>query len=360
MDSKEKLVNPLGWFVTTEKLWLRKWDLVQKSHHQGMFTQTSSWLSSYRAYGFSYELLIKTDSLQNIVAGFGCLLIKAGPFKVYFCPWGPFLSDSVKPKEALDQFVQRAIQVKASVAQFNPPVFTHTDNWTFLLKDKKLKRGNFLKKIYVPLEFNLISLPDPDDLSWENNLLKSFSENAKRNIKASKKFPIEIKPAKTPSEIAQAYACFQNNADREGYSIRTWEDVKESLTDAVIQENSIILLAVYEEKVVGAIWCAYGGNMLSYIMGGVDRSEKDLKLGHLLQWTCMQLAVQHNFPNYNISVGGSEGVVRFKSSFYPKQVSSVGPYHLVLQKLPYVLFKFLFPYLEKNKTQISRILKYLN
>lgn len=358
-ESREQLTNNATWIFTKENKWFQKWDEIQKSSDEGMFTQTSSWLMSYEAYGFDYELLIQINSSEEIECGFGCLIVKAGPLKAYVCPWGPFLKCTQHAKKAVDQFIKRAKELNCFLAQLNPASFNITPEWSTVLLENRFTQGNFFKKIYTPVHFNIISLPTTNEENWEGGILKTFSENARRNIKTALKHPVELKKVSSISDLELAYRCFQSNALREGYSIRNWEDIKPSLWDGVQKENSLLYLVEYDKKVAGAIWCAFGGNMVSYVMGGVDKTEKDLKLGHLLQWTCIKEAVNRNFQNYNISVGGSQGVVRFKNSFYPVSIDFNGPYYIVLKPVPYFMVKALYPLLEKNKSLASQILKFL-
>ena len=356
MDFREKL-NKTSWIVTAESPWCEKWDDLQRSSSSGMFTQTTSWLSSYKAYGFGFELLLKVDQRGDILAGFGNLIVKAGPFTSYVCSWGPFLEDPRELDEALTKFVERAKQLKSFVAQINPGAFDYDAEWSRLLADRRFQEGSVLKKIYAPVDFNLIQLPSIAEEEYEKVLLKRFSENAKRNVKAGLKNQLAIQKVKTKEDTEKAYKCFESNAAREGYTVRAWEDIKESLWNAVETGNSILFFAENEGVVIGAIWAAKGGQMLSYIMGGVDRMEKDLKLGHLLQWHCMLEAVALGYGQYNISVGGSEGVVRFKNSFYPLTVKTTGPKFLVLDNVCYSIFKRLFPFFERNKLLAAKILK---
>lgn len=357
MASPEPLIDSHGWITTKDEAWFAKWDQLQRENPAGMFTQTSSWLSSYQAYGFQFELLLKLDKNQEILAGLACLIIQAGPFRAYNCPWGPFLQDQSLLHESIERMIVRAKELKSFAVQLNPGTFSLNDSWQQSLTSLGFQKGNFLKKIFQPIDFNLIRLPSGNGEEQEKALLKSFSENARRNVKTGLKNQLKIQKAQTLDQTEAAYRCFEANADREGYVVRAWMDVKDSLWDAVQKGNSVIFYVEQEGKVIGSIWAAKGGRMLSYIMGGVDRTEKDLKLGHVLQWQCMLEAMSEGFTTYNISVGGSEGVVRFKSSFYPQETRTSGSYMLPLDSVKFGIFRAIFPYFERNKKLASKILK---
>lgn len=350
-------MSEIQWLVTKDPAWLAKWDELQINQESGMFTQTSTWLNSYEAYGFDFELLLGLDEKDEILTGFGSLIVKAGPFKIYNCPWGPWSKTNDLFDLATDAFLRRAKEIGAFACQLNPSIYDDSGSTLHSLQSKGFKKGNLLNKIYSPIHFNLIHLPQGSSVELEPQLLKGFSENARRNIKSGLKNEVEMKPAQTPEEVRLAYSCFEQNAAREGYKIRDWNDLGPSLTASVLNGNALVFLARHEAKTVGAIWVAKGGRMLSYIMGGVERTEKDLKVGHLLQWRCIQKAAELGYSRYNISVGGSDGVVRFKSSFYPQEVSGVGPSYLVLSPVKYQLFKSGYSFLEKNKKLAVKILK---
>lgn len=352
-------MSKISWIITKDPIWLAKWDELQINHESGMFTQTSTWLSSYQAYGFDFELLLGLDEFDQIMIGFGNLIVKAGPFKIYNCPWGPWMNNPDLNELACEAFLNRSKEVGAFACQINPPFFDTSVSFLNVLASKGFQNGNLLNKIYSPEHFNIITLPEANGAELESQLLKSFSENAKRNIKSGLKNALEMKPAETAAEVRLAYSCFEQNAEREGYKIRAWEDLEYSLNTSVLNGNALIFLAKNEESIVGAIWVAKGGRMLSYIMGGVERTQKDLKVGHLLQWICILKAAELGYKSYNISVGGSEGVVRFKSSFYPQEMNSVGPKYFIISHLKHSLFKTGYSFLEKNKKLAVKILKFI-
>ena len=350
-------MSEINWIVTKDSAWISKWDELQINREEGMFTQTSTWLSSYQAYGFDFDLLLGLGDSGEILAGFGCLIVKAGPFRIYNCPWGPWLKSADLFDTAIDAFIDRAKKIGALACQVNPALLKAEESPVSTLEGRGFESGNLLSKIYSPMHFNIIQLADSESPELESRLLKSFSENAKRNIKSGLKNELEMKPAETPEEVRQAYTCFEQNAAREGYKIRDWADLGPSLTDSVLKGNALIFLAKHLGETVGAIWVAKGGRMLSYIMGGVERSQKDLKVGHIMQWTCILKAAQLGYSRYNISVGGSEGVERFKGSFYPERVDSIGPSYYILSPLRYSVFKTAYSFLEKNKKLAVKILK---
>lgn len=355
--SSEKLTEDTRWIITQTPNWLEKWDIIQKSHPLGMFTQTSSWLSSYRAYGFDFELLLQVNEKGEILSGFGNLVVKIGPLKAYVCPWGPFVSKPEDLLKAIDQFLKRAKELNCFAAQFNLGWYETPSEIPENFDRIGLKKGNILGKIYSPKSFNIINLPSFEE-DYKSILFAHFEGKAKRNIKGGLKFPVEIFQAQNEIEIRQAYQKFEESAIREGYSIRSWEDIGPSMCDSIRKGNSVIFLAKFESEIVAAIWLAIGGNMFTYIMGGQDKSKKNLNLGFLLQWAAICKSVEWGFDRYNISTGGSLGVVSFKRSFNPKEIYSSGSYIKIIHPTTYWMFEKGYRIAERNKSLAARILKF--
>jgi len=349
---------PLTWIATKEAKWLSQWDAIQLESPKGMFTQCSSWLMSYQAYGFDYVLFLGVNG-EQIHAGFGCLVVKVGPFRLINCNWGPYTDGVVNPIECIRQLQlwskkQGAIAIQLNVSSEEPEV-----RFAFEKGGFSFIPGNLMKKVFSPIYFNWISLPNSADPEAERILLKSFSENARRNVKAAVKNDLVLERVNSPEVLRDLYACFENNAAREGYLIRDWKDIQGSLVEAMHLKQSLFFVVRLGNKIIGAIWAAKGGRSYHYIMGGVERTVKDLKVGHLLQWSVILESMKEGMDKYNISVGGSEGVVRFKSSFNPVEAQSGGVFHLVLIPWKYKLFKFGFSIAQRNKKLASKILKLL-
>lgn len=348
-------MSHLSWIATKDDHWISKWDSLQMESPKGMFTQASSWLMSYAAYGFDYVLFLGVNGDQ-ILAGFGCLIVKIGPFRLINCNWGPYYEEGIDPKTCLTQLKFWAKNQGAIALQINVP--TEEINLADGIdKEGVFSKGNLMKKVFSPLYFNWITLPTVNGPDAEKELLKSFSENARRNIKTGLKNDLMIERVTSSDQLREVYSCFENNAAREGYLIREWNDVKDSLSESLRLGQAIFFQIRQEDNLIGAIWAAKGGRSYHYIMGGVERTTKDLKVGHLLQWSVMKASMEEGFSKYNISVGGSDGVVRFKSSFNPTEIASAGVFHLILNPLNYRIFQYGFKFAERNKKLASRLLK---
>jgi hypothetical protein len=72
------------------------------------------------------------------------------------------------------------------------------------------------------------------------------------------------------------------------------------------------------------------------------------------------VAIQEGLDGYNISLGGSKGVVEFKNSFNTEQLYyDNGQYHWVLKPLYFKLYLFFEKKLKPHKKTISKVLSKL-
>ena len=83
------------------------------------------------------------------------------------------------------------------------------------------------------------------------------------------------------------------------------------------------------------------GNHYTYVLGGTKKEKPDVLAGHFLQWEAIKLSFEEKNDGYNISLGGSEGVMEFKNSFNNQQVFfKNGQYYLELKPMVFRLFLF--------------------
>jgi len=158
-------------------------------------------------------------------------------------------------------------------------------------------------------------------------------------------------------EIEKAYHLFKENSITSSYSIREWKEIKETLVQ-LNQKGYLKMLAAFkEDELKGAILLVKGGNYYTYILGGSKKEVPDLRTGDFLQWEAIKLSIQEGLDGYNISLGGSKGVVEFKNSFNTEQIYyHKGQYYWVLKPIYFKLYLIFEKKLKLNKKTISKIL----
>src|SRR5690606_9302908 len=139
------------------------------------------------------------------------------------------------------------------------------------------------------------------------------------------------------SEIFEAYKLIELNAENQGYTVRSWKDFGPTLKSLIEKNQCFIACCKNEEELKGALIIFEVGQKLHYIMGATLREKKDLMVGHFLQDQVIRLAVQKGYDFYDISMGGSEGVVRFKEGFGGEIIEITAPIYWVLKPIHFAV-----------------------
>ena len=91
---------------------------------------------------------------------------------------------------------------------------------------------------------------------------------------------------------------------------------QESLLEAVV----VILVARQQGIDLGVHYGVIAGQRYNYLMGGTVRAQPDLGVGHFLHWMAINRAKDLGLMGYDLTSGGSSGVMRFKMGFGPSHV----------------------------------------
>lgn len=347
---------------------LKEWDIFLNSTPRGHYSQISHWLKSYKSYGFDFDLLIVRNNENKIIGGLGAVISKFSFIKLYSCSCGPILKKDYDflAEELIEQFKNRAIAINATCCQIMIPILKiENKNIEPHCLDTLLKKclassnsGNIIKSVSIVNGFREVKI-DNNDNNIEENILKTFNTNTRRNIKKASKNGLTLKYAKTPEEIKQAYQIIELNGEVQGYSVRSWEDFKDTLIQMVNDNLCLIPTCFKNEEIKGALIVVQTGKRLSYISGGTIREKEDFRVGHFLHYEMIKLSIKKRYNFYDISVGGSKGVTRFKEGFGGNHVKFNEPLYWVLNNKKFYIYEKAIPFLKKHKKIVSKIIKFL-
>ncbi|MFA0961211.1 lipid II:glycine glycyltransferase FemX [Roseivirga sp. BDSF3-8] len=354
---------------TKSKKELDEWDSFLQATPRGHYLQVSHWLTSYTRYGFGYELLTVRDSDGNLVAGLGVVISKVAMFKGYCCPCGPVIADGYEEvlNDILEAFKQRAIEKKAIFCQVNMPLFT--DPGTALIQHglsvdtsalsalRGAYEGDKARGISSINGFRSVLIRYDQEGEPYDYVYGSFNKNTKRNVKKASKNGLELKFATTPEKVEETYHLLEHNGETQGYSVRAWEDFKDTLLGMMEKGMCMMPYCEFEGKMLGALIIFNVGKRLTYVSGGTIREERDLKVGHFLHNEMLKLSIEKGYRFYDISVGGSPGVTRFKEGFNGRHVAFYEPRYWVLSPLLFKAYDKALPYFKRHKVLVSKALK---
>jgi lipid II:glycine glycyltransferase (peptidoglycan interpeptide bridge formation enzyme) len=351
----------MNFFFTKEQDWLDKWDAFLLETERGLYNQLSDWIKSYEVYGFDFNFLIATED-DKIVGGCGIVIAQFSFFKFFCVPSGPVID--VGYENILDTFIselkQEAQKTACCYFQISLPYCKEKANFNNYNLEKVSKQSNYFEgaegvafKYVIPLQgMRLV------DLRGENpeNVWKNYSSNNKRNLNKTKSVALNFKFVTSDSEIEQAYNCFALNAVEKGYPLRSYASIAKTLRAYVDKNHAKIACCFLNEQIIGALYVMNCGKRLTYINGGVLKEFQHLNISNFMHDKMIQYSIETGLNSYDLSVGGSKGVVKFKESFGSHLYVYVPTRHWILNPLRFKLFLWMEKHLKPHKSKIAGLL----
>lgn len=348
---------------TKEVAWLNKWDNYLMTNDLGCHLLYSDWLKSYTKYGFDFEILI-LKSKDKIIGGFGAVIAKSLFFKFYIIPHGPIVSLGYEKEldKIIASFVDRAKKLNCCYVQYSLPLSNDAliEKQTYSPEVLQLinnlgKKGNLFKYVYSSYGINWV---DCNSTNSHEELLLQFSSQVRRNINLSYRNNPIIEFASSENECRSAYSLIEENAKEGGYAVRSFNDFKDTILEMVAKKSAFLMTAKVGNEIKGCAFFVKSGNHFTYISGGTKKEKPDMKIGYLLHWEIIKKSFQSGFSGYNISMGGSKGVVEFKAKFNTKVLFFEAPhYHVIFSPLLFKIYLILNSIFVKNKKTVSVLLK---
>jgi len=344
---------------------LRLWDGFLLSSPRGHYCQLSTWLRSFDTYGFRFAVLIARATRGGaIVGGIGVLEFGNRLLGLMLAPIGPIVDVGYESLGAalLEETLRRAQDSGAVVVQVQVPCSNHTTIPALIgpleaPDGAGSQPGLPIAPGTAPNQMLWIAFPDTSQGElWEDRLLHRFSAMTRRNIRLSQRQALDAFEVTGERELREAYSLIEMNGVEQGYSTRRWREFRSTLVDQVAGRQAVMLVARHRDVAVGAHYAVLAGRRYSYLMGGTKRGVENLKVGHFLHWTAIQKAKALDLLGYDLTSGGSAGVMRFKMGFRPEHIPLVSPRHYVLSRWRFELFAKLYPRLRVHKQLVSRIL----
>lgn len=344
----------------------RLWDEFIQRNPRGIYLQTHSWLDSYRSYGFTPELLLAKDMEGSIIGGLGVVLAGVGPMKILVAPYGPIVKSGREDilKLLVEEFKAHSKRKKVFLSQLSLPVEKDEKNHfpSHFLPFESIenlfsteKKGMVFKYVTGLSAFRAVELFPKEDNSYER-VRANYKTSTRRDVNKSGRVGNELKFAQNNDDIKKAYELIELNAESQGYSVRTWDAFGKTLIQMVEKGQCLIPSCYNEGELKGALIIFDVGNKLHYIMGATLREQKDKMVGHFLQDQVIQIGVKKGYDFYDISMGGSEGVVKFKEGFGGIVVPLTETRYWVEKPLQFLAYRKLLPWVQKNKALIGKLL----
>ena len=346
-----------------------QWDQFILSSPRGHYCQLSTYLKSFKVYGFnSHVIVVKHRADSQIVGGIGLLEFGKQPLNLVSGPMGPIID--VGHEDFFSPLISEALSYSKSVGAF---LFQLKVPFTEEFSDPAI-----LPRISMPenashrygFPFGLMAVPNQmlwieygkttSYKEWEAQIFKRFSSSKRRNIRISEKNGLSVLQVTEEAELKKAYSLIELNGREQGYPTRLWEEFGPTLVEQVNKGQAIVLVACREGQFLAAHYGVLAGQRWSYVMGGTVRTEKDYKVGDFMQWQAMKKAYAMGLRGYDLTSWGSPGVMEFKKGFCPIHVQFASPHYFILSPLRFSAFMKVYPALRKYKSTFARYGKLLS
>ncbi len=350
----------MNFFFTKEPSWLDKWDAFLQETERGLYNQLSDWIKSYKVYGFDYTFLLAVEK-DTIVGGCGVVIAKFSLFKFFIVPSGPVFG--VGFESHLDDFL---LQLQTEAKRTNCCYFQLSlpycdENFSNYSLDSVSKTSTYFSgkegisfKYVIPLQG--MRLVDLSDENTYESVVKKYSSNNKRNLNKTKAIGLDFRFVTSDSEIEEGYQCFALNAIEKGYPLRSYASMKTTLRSYVDKNHAKMACCFLDDKIIGALYVLRCGQRFTYINGGVLKEFQHLNVSNFMHDKMIQYAIENGDKSYDLSVGGSKGVMQFKESFGSKLYLYGPTRHWILKPFRFKIFLLMERYLKPHKVKIAQLL----
>jgi lipid II:glycine glycyltransferase (peptidoglycan interpeptide bridge formation enzyme) len=243
---------------------------------------------------------------------------------------GNFSKGPKPTKEMIDWLKTYSQQNNIFFIKFEPNV-QKTKKLTAELKKWGLIPG---KTLFTPTTFWIDITPSEEDL------LKSFSQKTRYNIKVAQKHGVTINEETNETGFKEFLKLHFETTERQGFYSHTqkyhkllWEELKQS-------DIPHILLAKYKGEVITA-WLLFAyDNFLYYPYGGSSDKYKNVMANNLMMWEAIKLGKKHNLTTFDLwGREEGKGFTKFKEGYNPKVIEFIGTWDLVVNKPIYWLYR---------------------
>lgn len=362
------MINPpnLHWCENLDSPEWVAWDDFLQETPRGHYLQLSDWLKAYSIYGFKAVLLIGKDEIGNIVGGLGVVKAEIAFIKLFIVPAGPIIREGWEDTTEvfIREFYDYCKKSGATYAHINVPMLEQGE-MPFSLPLNALpkssifysgKEGIRFKNVATISGLRWVDLQEYD-LEKQEVLLAALPAKTRRDIRASQRKEVYCYEVRELDQIKQAYSFIEISAKENGYVVRSWNDIADLIRNSTTKAYSTFFVANKNGEQKGAIWLIKCGKRYTYMTGGTKRETPDLLTGYILQWNALILSLREGFKGYDISVGGTSGVLQFKDSFGPTYYTFVSPRYWVFKPLQFNIFNVFYNKLSRHKKAIATFLR---
>ena len=339
----------------------KEWHSILSVLHVNQILQSWDWGEIKNRYGWDLERIVWEDH-QTVLAAAQILTRSETRFgikaKIMYVPRGPVLdwNNTILRQNVLEDLRRMAIREKALFIKIDPylpvgyGVETHQvkkpDDVGLELADELTQSG--WKESNQQIQFrNTMVL---DLTSEESELLSSFSQKTRYNIRLASRKGLEVRDG-TSADLNLLYGLYESTSTRNGFPIRPrkyYLDVWQSFMEAGMAQPLVVTI---DDEVIAAVVMTIFGECATYMYGMSSGQHTEKMPNYLLQWESIVRAKASGCTSYDfwgvpevfVDSDPLWGVWRFKAGFKGDVVRTLGAWDFSFKRFGYWLYANVIP-----------------
>ncbi len=241
------------------------------------------------------------------------------PFKVAIFNKGP------KPtKKMIEELRDYASKNNILFVKLEPNVLKNNSDIS-LLKEHGAISG---KTLFTPSTFTI------DLTKSEDDLLKSFNQKTRYNIRLAEKKGVTIKEDNSDKAFETYWRLTEETAKRQGFFVHTKK--YHELMWSTMHKAGVahILSATFDKKTLAAWILFIWKDTLYYPYGASSDEYKNVMAPNLMMWEAIKFGKRHKLKSFDLwGREEGKGFTKFKEGYNPKIVEFLGTWDLVCSPL---------------------------
>ncbi len=266
------------------------WDKIIENQIDFPFFQNLNWLKLQEKLG---NKVFKFEAFENkkLLALFGLVEINAKRGKYLYLRQGPVFNNNLDSK-----IFKEIINFSKNLARKEKADFLRVGRFPENAEDLKiLKTSGFIKSNYQNAEAQVCWVLDLN--KNEDELLKNMRKSHRYLIKKSLNSSLKLIKTKKVKDLDLFLPLYKNLSLRKHFIAH--KGIKEEFEIFSRNNEEILLLVKFENKIIAGAIIAFMGNMAIYRHSAIDEDFKNIPASYLIQWEAIKEAKKRNKKIYN-------------------------------------------------------------
>lgn len=272
---------------------------------------------------------------EVIKTSFGYITVHKLPLVAYKV--GMFIKCPTPTQQMLTSLKRLANDKRLIFIKLEPATPTSADTQNKLIKLLRQNGAVPGKTFFTPTTFWI------DLTKSETDLLASFSQKTRYNIKLAEKHGVQVTEDNSAQVFNSYWRLTQETSERqkfyahnEKYHRLMWKHLHTDLVAHKKQPIARLLVARYKGEII-TTWVLFNyGDFLYYPYGASSHKHKEVMANNLMMWEAIKLGKRMGCTTFDLwGREPGKGFTKFKEGYNPTVVSFLGSWDLVTSKLYY-------------------------